>query len=88
MRDQEVQQEALAAARRPEHERVADVLDVQVEGIRRLVGVSNDGERLPPQMRTDRLAVVEREQEAQVRDVGLEQRQPPQVVRAVAGDDG
>ena len=37
VRHQEVQQEALAAAGRAEHERVPDVVDVQVEVVRRLV---------------------------------------------------
>ena len=46
VRHEEVQQEALAAARRAEHQRVADVLDVQVEGVRRVVRRLEDGERL------------------------------------------
>ena len=66
---------------------MADVLHVQVEGVRRLVRRLEDGERLPSQMGTHRVAVIEREQEAQIGDVRLEQRQPPEVVRAVAGDD-
>ena len=37
VRHQEVQQEALAAAGGAQDERVPDVLDVQVEGVRRLV---------------------------------------------------
>ena len=37
VRDQEVEQEALAAAGGAEDERVADVLDVQIEAVRRLV---------------------------------------------------
>ena len=61
--------------------------DVQVEGVRRVVRRLEDRERLPAQMRADRLARVEREQEAQVGDVRLEQREPAQVVRAVAGHD-
>ena len=51
VRDQEVQQEALAAARRAEDERVADVLDVEVERVRRPVGRLERRERLPSQMR-------------------------------------
>ena len=54
VRDQEVQQKALAASGRPKDEGVADVLDVQVEGVRRLVGRLEDRQRLPPQMRTHR----------------------------------
>ena len=49
VRDQEVQQKALAAAGRAEDERVADVLDVQVEGVRRAVRRLEDGERFPSQ---------------------------------------
>ena len=45
VRDQEVQQEALAAAGRAEDERVADVLHVEVEGVRRAVRRLEDGQR-------------------------------------------
>ena len=53
VRDQEVEQEALAAAGGTEDQRVADVLDVQVEGVRRVMRRLEDRERLPPQMRAD-----------------------------------
>ena len=39
---------------RAQDERVADVLDVQVEGVRRVVRRLEDRERLAPQMRADR----------------------------------
>ena len=84
---QEVQQEALAAAGRAEHERVPDVVDVQVEVVRRLVLGLEDRQRLRVQVRTARLARVQREEEAQVGVVRFEQRQATEVVRAVAGDD-
>ena len=84
---EEVEQKALAAAGRAEDERVADVLDVQVEGVRRVVRRLEDGERLASQMGAHRVAVIQREQEAQVGEIRLEQRQPPEVVRAVARDD-
>ena len=87
VRDQEVQQEALAAAGRAEHERVADVLHVQVEGVRRPVRRLEDRQRFLPEVRADGIAVIEREQEAQVGDVRFEQREASQVVRAVAGHD-
>ena len=46
-----------------------------------------DGQRLLPKVRAHGVAVIEREQEAQVREVRFEQREAPKVVRAVAGDD-
>ena len=88
VRDQEVQQKALAAARRAKHEGVADVLNVEVERVRRPVGRLEHRERLPSQVRAHRVAVIQREQEAQIRDVGFEQREPAEVVSAVAWDDG
>ena len=87
VRDQEVQQEALAAARRAEHQRVADVLHVQVEGVRRPVRRLEDGQGLLSKVRAHGVAVIEREQEAQVREVRFEQREAPKVVRAVSRDD-
>ena len=50
-------------------------------------GVSKMASGFALQMRADRLALVEREQEAQVGEVRLEQRQSPQVVGAVARHD-
>ena len=50
-------------------------------------GVSKTASASLPEVRTDRIAVIEREQEAQVRDIRFEQREPPQVVRAVARHD-
>ena len=88
VRDEEVQQKALAASGRAENERVTDVLHVQVEGVRRPVRRLEHGQRLPPQMGAHRLAVIEREQEAQIGEIRFEQREPPEIVRAVAGDDG
>ena len=63
---EEVDQEALPAAGRAEHERVPDVLDVQVECVRRVVGRFKEGERLAPQMGASVFATFEREQETQV----------------------
>ena len=53
VRDQEVQQEALAAAGGAEDQRVPDVLDVQVEGVRRVMRRLEDRQRLPSQVRAD-----------------------------------
>ena len=64
-----------------------DVLHVQVEGVRRPVRRLERRQRLPAQMGTHRLAVIEREQKTQIGEIRLEQRQPPEVVRAVAWDD-
>ena len=85
---QEVQQEALPAARRAEHERVSDIVDMQVEVVRRLVLGLQDRQGLRVQVRTARLAGVQGEEEAQVGIVRFEQRQTTEVVRTVAGDDG
>ena len=60
---------------------------MQVEGVRRLVRRLEDRQRFLSKVRADGVAVIEREQEAQVREVRLEQREPPKVVRAVARDD-
>ena len=46
-----------------------------------------NGQRLAPEMGTRRTTAIEREQKAQVRVVGLEQREPPEVVRAVPRHD-
>ena len=84
---QEVEQEALAAAGGAEHQRVPDVLDVEVEGVRRVMRRLEDGQGFAPEVRADALAAVQREQEAEVRGVRLEQRQAAQVLGAVAGHD-
>ena len=54
--DQEVQQEALAAAGGAQHERVPDVVDVQVEAYGVRVRCLEHGECLAPQVRADRRA--------------------------------
>ena len=84
---QEVEEEALAAAGGAEDQRVPDVLDVQVEGVRRVMRGLEDRQGVTAEMRADPFAAVQREQEAEVRGVGLEQRQAAQVVGAVAGHD-
>lgn len=88
VRDQEVEQEALPAAGRSQHQRVTDVLHVQVEGVGRLVRRLEHRKRLAPQMRADGGPLVPGEQETHVGQVRLEEREPTQVVRAVARDDG
>ena len=87
VRHQEVERKALPHARCPEDERVADVVDVQVEGVRDVVGRLEDGQRRLVQVRTDPFAGIRREQEAEIRQIGFQQRQATHVVRAVAGDD-
>ena len=87
VRDEEVQEKALAAARGAQHQRVPDVLDVQVERVRRLVRRLEDGQRLALEVGAHAFALIEREQEAQIRGIRFQQRQPPQVVRAVPRDD-
>ena len=78
--DEEVQEEALAAAGRAEHKRMADILDMEIEGVRRLMARFKDRQRLVSKMRTDRLPSVEREEEAQIGVVRLQQRKPSKVV--------
>src|SRR6185295_17157323 len=80
VRNQEVQQKALGTSRRSKDESVADVLNVEVERVRRPVGSLESGERLPTQVGTNRVAVIQREQETQISDIGLEQREPAEVV--------
>ena len=66
VRDDEVQQEALAAAGRAQDQRVPDVLDVQVEGVRRVVRRLEDRQSLSLKVRVDSLALIECEDKAQV----------------------
>ena len=88
VRDEEVQQEALAAARRAQHQRVADVLDVQSRSEYGVwCRVSKMASASRPRCGTDAWPGIEREEKAQVGVVRLEQRQPPEVVGAVAGHD-
>ena len=87
MRDQEVQEEALAAAGRAEHQRVTDVLHMQVEGVWRPMRRLEDGQRFLSKVRADGVAVIEREEETQVREVGFEHREASKIVRAVSRDD-
>ena len=88
MHDEEVHEERLPRPRRPGHQRVPDIVDVQVPEIRRLMGGLKDREILAAvEVRARPLAGVEREEEAEVGDVRVEERQPPQIVRAVAGKD-
>ena len=67
---EEIQQEALAAAGRAEHQRVPDVLDVEVVVVRRLVPRLEDGERLAAaEGRRGPLALVETEEKAEIRTI-------------------
>ena len=87
MGHEEVDEEALPSARGAQHQRLADILGVQVERIRDVMGRFKDGQRLSTQVRTDACSRIDREQEAQVGEVGLQQRQPAQIVGAVTGHD-
>src|SRR5438067_646020 len=64
VRRQEVDEEALAAAGRAQHERMADVLHVQVERVRRVMRRFEDRERLTLKVRADALSLIEREEKA------------------------
>ena len=87
-RQQEVQEERLPAARRPEHDRVGDVLVVQVEVERRPVRRFEDGQVLAPEVGVGGRSAVEREQERQVGVVGVEQVQVAEIGGAATGDRG
>src|SRR4051794_29851822 len=87
MRDAEVHKEGLAAARRAEYQRVSHVLDMQVEEVRRAVRRLEDCQRLLLQVWADTFTLIESEDKAQIRGVGLQKRQPSQVVNTIARDD-
>ncbi len=63
------------------------VLDVQVERVRRAMRGLEDRQRLPPQMHALTLTLIEREHEAQIRGIRLQERQPSHIVCAVSRDD-
>ena len=88
VRDDEIQQERLAAPRRAEDERVADVVAVQIPEVRRLmIGLEDRQTLAAAEVRAGAVPGVQGEQEAQVRDVGIEEREAPQIVRRIAGHD-
>src|SRR5262245_18220017 len=68
VRDEEVEREALAAACRAEDQRVADVLHVEVERVRRSMRRLEYCQRFLAQVGAHGVAVVEREQEAEIGD--------------------
>src|SRR5262249_52590649 len=72
VRREEVDEEALPAAGRPQHEGVSDVFDVEIEGVGRVMWRLEYRERIAAKVTADALAGVEREQEAQIRGVRLE----------------
>src|SRR5207237_5125794 len=84
VRHEEIDQKALAAARRAQDERVADVLHVQIECVRGMVRRLEGGERLALEMGTNTIALIEREQKAQVRQVRFEQSDAPHVGGALS----
>src|SRR5438034_4737218 len=87
MREEKVQQEALSAARGSQHERMADILNVQGEVERREMPCLQHRQRLMIQMATPRLTPVDREEEAEVCVVRFEDGQSPKVMSTVAGND-
>lgn len=66
VRDAEIHEETLAASRRTQHDGMADVLDVQVEGVGRVMRSLKDRQRVAPEMSAPCLSSIEREQEAQI----------------------
>jgi hypothetical protein len=66
---------------------VPDILNVEVEGVRRMMRRLEYGEGLAAKMTTGPLAGVEREEEAQIRRVRLEDGESSQIVSAVSRDD-
>src|SRR3954454_18399140 len=66
VRGEEVDQEALPAARRTQNEHVPYVVDVRVERVRRVVRSLEHRERLAAKVTAGSLARVEREQKAEI----------------------
>ena len=64
---------------------MTDVLHVQVEGVGRPMRRLEDGQCFLSEVRAHGVAVIEREEEAQVREVGFEHREASKIVRAVPG---
>src|SRR3954464_617057 len=87
VRGEEVDQEALPAAGGTEDQHVPYVVDMGVQRVCRVVRGFEHRERLAPKVTAGPLARVERKQKAEIGDVRLEQRQSPQIVSAVSGDD-
>src|SRR5580692_9594723 len=87
MGEKEINAEALAAARGSQNERMGDVLIVQIEEVRRAVVGLKDSQVFRPEMRIQRLAPVMRKKKGQVRIVGVEQPQSPEIVGMIARQD-
>ena len=89
VRQDEVQQKRLPAARRAQHQRVPHVTVVEIPVIRRSGARSRTRPGSPPpRCATRALAGARREQERQIRAVRVEQRQAAKVVGAVPGHRG
>src|ERR1017187_9596282 len=89
MRDDEVEQERLPRAGRALDEGVTDVVMVEVPEIWRLVLGLEDREALAAsELGARARSGVERKEKAQVRDIGVEDSQTPEVVGRIAGHDG
>src|SRR4051812_38145930 len=86
VRGEEVDQEALPAAGRPQDEHVPYVIHMRVQRVSGVVRGFEHRERLAPKVTAGPLARIERKQKAEIGDVRLEQRQSPQIVSAVSGD--
>ena len=85
--DEKVEQERLAGPGGALHERVPDIVVMEVPEIRRLMlGFKHRQTRSPSEVRAGPRASVQREEKAQIGDIRIQQRQPAEIVRAVARD--
>src|ERR1700704_1067134 len=87
VRRQEIGQEAFSATGYTQNERVPHVLHVQVERVRRVMRGLEYRECLAAEVAAGTLARVEREQEAHVRSVRLQDSESAQIVSAIPGHD-
>ena len=87
MRDEAAHGERFPAPRRAGDHRVPHIAHVQVEKVRRVMPGLEHHQGFLAEVWADACARIEREEEAQVRVVRLQQRQPTEVMRTVAGHD-
>ncbi len=88
VRNQEVQQKRLSAARRAKDQRMSDILDVEVQVVRRAVGRIKDRQRFSSQVGVVLGAGVVAKQQGEIGIVRVKEVHRSDVVRAVPGEHG